>query len=169
MTEDPYLKLKSNPFCSEESPNCVCDKPTYVMGMMVSYHQNPIRCLGCLEIVEPTKLPVPVDLVYEVADWSITHSALQWLAFQTTSYEAWADKELTDIRSNINKEGIRLQRELSKTTTIYYWHTRSLNTHDNSCPICNGSMKEIKYPLTRVVCCESCLLVAAPAGKNGKG
>jgi len=162
MKNDIYTKLKVNPFNDEVLQYCSCDKPTYVLAMMVSYNQNPVRCINCLDVVDPASVPIPKDIVHELADWSISHSSIQWLAFQTDEYETWANNELNNIKSGINTYGLELRKKLSKTGEMLYWYTRPLDSNSTKCPICCTEMQEIKYKHTKAIHCSSCSMVSAP-------
>ena len=171
MKNDIYEKLRVNPFSEKVEQYCSCNEPTYVLAMMLSYNQNPVRCINCLDLVNPASVPIPKDIVPVLADWSISHSAIQWLAFQTEDYETWANKELNNIKSSINKNGLELRNKLSKTGNVLYWYTRPFDSNSIDCPICNTGMQEIKYKYTKAIYCSSCSIVSASntIGAHGNG
>jgi len=158
---DQYSRLKETPFHSE-NVYCICDVPVLVLGMMVSYLPNPIRCMNCLELVNPSEIPVPISEVFVLSDWALSLASINWLAFNESSYENWADSERTNFHSKLNEVGLGIHGKLNESSKIYYWYSRNMNDVTENCPICKKKMTKTKYKYSSALQCEDCLIAAAP-------
>jgi len=78
---------------------------------MVNHHHgaNPLRCLDCGFEVDPESLPVPEDLVQDVADWRETDAVVQRYAQSSGPLQAWALEELHKFDSPLNRIGRAIQ------------------------------------------------------------
>ncbi len=104
---------------------------------------------------EDTYNPIPLYRLFnpwsenkifdDIRYWDREYSRIFHLWISSGSYEAFAQKELKDINSALNKEGLKLCKEIEKLTrkpTFYHLfnnRTWSKNEDRNQkCPLCHG-------------------------------
>ncbi len=169
MTDKEYNYLIDNPFNEKVDSYCSCENQQYVLAMMVSYSPNPVRCINCLDLIDPSSLNIPGHLLKALAVWSISHSAIQWLGFHAERYESWSNAEACNINSGINTEGLELRQHITHEQPVLYWHSRDPEFNDISCPICNGTTQEVKHMYSSSLQCSKCNIALAPLHnvKNG--
>ncbi len=162
MSEQAYKYLEKQLFNEKVSSYCSCKNQQYVLSMMVSYSPNPVRCINCQDLINPASINMPTDLFQALAEWSISHSAIQWLGFQAEGYESWTDTELHNINSSINKEGLDLRKHIKHEFPVLYWYSRDPEANNTNCPICNSHTQEVKHMYSRSFQCNKCDIALAP-------
>ena len=102
-----------------------------------------------------TYIPVPLYRLFDpwsehkifndIRFWDREYGRIFHLWISSGSYEAFAQKELEDINSALNKEGLRLCKEIEKSTrksTFYHlFNNRAWSKKEDrnrKCPLCHG-------------------------------
>lgn len=75
------------------------------------------------------------------------------------AYAEWSSRELHDLRSSVNKEGLELRREISAFRPTYYWWSRSDESEE--CPLCENHLEPYAKQPKNLRCCPNCKTVAA--------
>ncbi len=133
--------------------------------LMTALSDNPMRCLDCNLEVDPASLPLPTDLVDDVAHWARIAGAIHRLELGSGPYEAWAQSELLDYASAVNQEGLALQHVLDQIRRCYYVLFQRLDMDSgtfvapSACPICGGSFMQYSSGRMDRLICETCSLV----------
>jgi hypothetical protein len=87
--------------------------------LMSALGENPIHCLDCNLEVDPKTLPLPVEMAPEVAHWRWIASAFEALELDSGAYEHLAQRELVDLGSAVNVEGLELRERLDGIRRCY--------------------------------------------------
>lgn len=158
-TGDAYARLKRPPASGE--PPCACpgSPPIVLQGRL---EPNPLVCLRCNAEVPPESVPVPVDLVDEIACWRDVHDALFMLWMDCGEYEAWAKGQLKAPQNAVHNRGLALIAKLNAVRpTYYWWFTDQVMQPEPPLPACPrcGSALEREGPV-RV--CTLCRIVVMP-------
>jgi predicted nucleic acid-binding Zn ribbon protein len=133
--------------------------------LMSALSANPIHCLWCNLEVKPEAIPLPPEMVQAVAHWCWIAGALERLELDSGPYERWAQGELLDLSSPVNREGLELREELNRVRRCYYVLFQALADEladgyvvPDSCPLCGAPFTESGSEwFTRLVC-ENCSL-----------
>ena len=160
---DPYLRLRvPSPTPTDEICSCPDNPP---IKLMTALAPNPVHCVRCNLEVRPEAIPLPVNLVDQIADWASVHDALERLWLDSGPYEAWALAELTNSSSETNKTGRAIATQLAHVRRCYYW----LKNTDpiDSCPICQEPLSAFIGGIFAQFVCEDCVLVLAESDEEG--
>jgi hypothetical protein len=165
--DDPYFRLRPPPPTpSDEMCSCPTAPPIMLMWAL---GYNPILCLDCNLEVDPEQLPLPLGMVDTVAHWNAIAGAIHRLELDSGPYEEWAQRQLGDLSSPVNVDGLRLRDQLGEALRYCYYVLYQPLTDDgiysvpDACPVCGGDF--VEYPngrLTRLLCERCCLAIVNP-------
>jgi len=148
-----YEKLRNDKSVEE----CHCDQLTELI-LVDKLTANPIHCFKCNNEVDPGKLALKNELIDLVKNWQLVYKALYSLYLDSDEYEHWAIEKLTDIKGQVNVDGLRVAKELSKIHKTYYWWFYQVeHVAPIQCPSCNQNLKRESGELFAK--CERCLIV----------
>ena len=158
----PFWKLlPPSPTPDDELCRCTSTPP---LKLMCALAYNPLHCLHCNLETRLETLGLNEELSEKLAFWRTVYAAIDDLWLDSKEYEAWAERELSNIESPVNKRGRALIGEVSEIRKCYYWCFQGRKA-PTSCPLCHRILTEYKkgpfadsFP-QRV--CEHCCLVAA--------
>jgi hypothetical protein len=156
---DPYRKLRPQPPTPEEDLCSCADSPPIVLQAHLS--PNPLSCLVCNLEVAPERVGFPETLAEEFASWQSFHNCFYLLWLDSGEFESWAQAQLEDPGSRVNKWGLELVTELRAFHPAYYWWFQDNGAEDfeplSRCPACQSALTERRG---RHVC-EQCSIVVA--------
>lgn len=156
--QDPYWKLRSKA-PKDEICSCTTAGPIKLMSAL---SRNPIHCLECNLEVMPETVPVPPELVEEIASWLSVCDALDRLWLDSAEYEEFAREQLEDINSAVNLRGRCVSSRLAQSRKCFYsWFQDQgspLWVPPTNCPLCGSAFHVFK---SAWLICESCALVTA--------
>lgn len=133
------------------------------MLLMWALAPNPVHCLDCNLEVDPSAVPIPVDVVDAVAHWATVDGAIETLELDSGPYESFAQAQLSDLGSPVNSEGLAVRAELEKVRRCYFVLFQPLDADLNyavppACPGCGGGFKEYSSASFTRLLCEKCSL-----------
>jgi hypothetical protein len=161
--EDPYLRLRPMPPTpAEELCSCPDSPPVLLMWTI---GPNPMHCLHCNGELEPSGVPLPVELVDEVAHWTMLDGAIEHLELDSGPYEQWAQGELLNLQSPVNLEGLALRRSLDGVRRCYFVLFQPMDASGSfvvppACPQCRGAWERFSHGRFTRLLCETCGLAA---------
>jgi predicted nucleic acid-binding Zn ribbon protein len=159
--QDKYFKLLP-PEPTPEDEMCHCPG-TPPIKLMYVFGYNPIHCMNCNLEVQPEKLGIPSDLVAAIDYWRHLYQAIDALWLDSSDYEQWAEEQLSDISSRVNRKGRSVQQSLNSTRRCYYWYFQDQSADDyepiSSCPSCGNPLSDYSYGIFRQLVCEKCSIV----------
>jgi hypothetical protein len=130
--------------------------------LMSALSNNPIHCLDCNLEVAPEALPLPEAMVDSVAHWGWVAGAIHTMELDSGPYEHWAETELMDLTSPINREGLEVRRQLDTVRRCYYLLFQPLAEGGfrvpDECPGCGGPFMEYSGGRFTRLLCERCSL-----------
>lgn len=139
--QDIYDKLRPpKPTPDFEICGCLEQQP---IKLMSTFGYNPIHCLACNLEVPPERLSLQAKLADVIAFWAQVHRALDYLWIDA-DYENWAEPELADINSAVNRRGREIARALNELRRCYYWYhqdqTVAFWQPITDCPVCGKEL-----------------------------
>lgn len=123
---------------------------------------NPLGCSMCRGEIEPSALPLPLSMVDSVAHWCQLENAFQHLWLDSADYEEFAEQELLNPNSPVNKEGLALRAELEIVRPCYFiFFQRFLDDISEyevptECPVCKGVLVANDRGRGDLLVCEEC-------------
>ncbi len=163
---DPYVRLRpAPPTPADELCSCPDSPPILLLCAM---GPNPLHCLHCNGEVQPSRLPLPADVANEVAHWAMVDGSIQRLELDSGLYEQWAQRELLDLGSAVNVEGLALRRTLDPIRRCYLVLFQSMDSSGrfvvpSVCPQCSGAFERFtSHGFTRLLCDTCGLAVVNP-------
>lgn len=158
--QDPYSKLRPAPPTSpDELCRCTVATPT-VLRSVLGF--NPIACAVCNLEVRPETVPVPVELVEQLASWASFHDCFYRLWLDSGEFELWARDQLSNPQSPVNTRGLVLRGVLEVTRRTYYWWFQDTGEDFfqplTVCPRCSSPLAD--RGLVGLVCDQCSILVA---------
>lgn len=154
--EDPYLRLRPLPPTPPDEVCSCSDCPPILL--MWTIGPNPIHCLHCNLEIEPPAVPLPADLVDEVAHWAMLDGAIEHLELDSGPYEEWAQRELLNLQSPVNIEGLALRRTLDPIRRCYLVLFQPMDADGRFvvppvCPQCGSAFETFSHHgFTRLLC-----------------
>jgi hypothetical protein len=135
---DPYFKLRP-PAPTPEEEICQCQGSPPIK-LMYALGYNPVNCMNCNLEVPPESLQLPSSTVEAIAFWRSMYDAIYRLWPDSGEYETWAQEQLEDTSSSINRSGREVQSILDNVRRCYYWHFRDQSGDEylppDTCPYC---------------------------------
>jgi hypothetical protein len=158
---DIYDRVRERgPTLDDEICSCSAVRPIMVMSALGT---NPLHCLSCNLEVEPGTLPLPEAMVDAVVHWAWVASAIHGLELDSGPYEQWAQVELGDLGSPIDREGLELRSRLDPIRRCYSVLFQPLAEEGfvvpHVCPGCGVSLTDDRSGLVRRAICERCSVV----------
>jgi predicted nucleic acid-binding Zn ribbon protein len=158
---DPYGKLQPPPPTpDDEICRCVGAPP---IKLMCALSYNPIHCMDCNLEVRPETLALKEPLVEAIAFWRSIHDAIYELWLASGEYESWAQEQLADIASPVNREGRAVQVDLNGARRCYYWYFQDQSAEDyqtiTCCPVCGDTLNVYPGVIFKQLICETCSIV----------
>jgi hypothetical protein len=157
---DPYARLRPDDATpDDEICQCVLKWPIMLLSRL---GENPLVCAMCRGEVDPAKLPLPASMVDKVAHWRVLENAFLQLWLDSGEYEAFAQDELLNPESPINREGLQLRGELESVRRCYFafFQKFSYETWEyevpKDCPLCHGDLVADTRGRGDLLVCESC-------------
>jgi hypothetical protein len=130
--------------------------------LMSALSNNPIHCLDCNLEVEPRTLPLPEAMVDAVANWGWIALAIHTLELDSGPYERWAQAELLDLESPVNRDGLDVREQLDGVRRCYFVLFQPLAADGfvvpDVCPSCGSSFSEYSGGRFKRMICEGCSL-----------
>src|SRR5262245_45446766 len=140
LISNPFATLPPGEPTSGEKLCCCTGSPA--IKLMTALTVNPIHCLDCNLEVNPGSLPLTRAVVDAIAAWRAKYDALYALWLASGSYEARAAGELSNIDSQVNREGRAVQRMLNLIRRCYYWyHPIDTSLTGSACPSCGATLR----------------------------
>jgi len=133
--------------------------------LMTALTENPIHCLDCGREVDPGAIALPEELVEAVAHWNWIAGAIERLELDSGPYEKWAEAQLLDPASPVNREGLELRGLLEATRRCYFVFfqqmTEDLSAYvvPDSCPGCGSPLGKPPQGTPGRRVCEPCSVV----------
>lgn len=160
---DPYHKLKPGPSTPlDEMCSCSGNPPIKLMSAL---GPNPIHCMVCHGEVAPESIPLSPELAERVAAWNSVEDSLLRLWLDSDAYEMWAQGELENPDSPINRRGLDLRAELNSVRRCYYWI--DLKGVPPLCPICGGPLVSSEADRLGQLVCDLCSIVGTINASDG--
>ncbi len=135
---DPYTKLRPRgPTPPEDCCSCAPVKAVYLAHALTD---NPVYCAECRGEVAPEKIGFDIETAEAIAEWNMVYGAIFALWLDSGPYESWAEHELRDRESAVNREGLRVRKALSAFLPcryLWFWS----DTRPSRCPVCEAEMK----------------------------
>jgi hypothetical protein len=160
--DDPYRRLRP-PAPTPYRHLCTCTGARPVKLMLLEGY-NPVSCMECNLEVAPEMLGFPKHLANEIADWRAHYAALDHLWLRGPApYRRWAARELANIESPVNQQGLVVRARLELYRRCYYWIFGWANgrlVEVTQCPACAQPMAPYDGYHTEWWVCEPCGLVA---------
>jgi len=120
-----------------EIERCECNQITGLIQVDL-LSENPIHCLTCKNEIDPEILGLSVKMVDKIADWKQVRNGLFLLWLDSKEYESWAKERLSDKNGQVNQDGMKITKELSKIFPTYYWWFNEDDKHEPEvCPMCS--------------------------------
>lgn len=130
-----------------ESLTLICD---YRCGL------SPVVCNQCRGQVARYRLGSgDVEGLYR---WDLQYAHLESLSMIVSEYEDWADDELSNVDSEINRLGISLAASMASAIgceVLCFLATNEEQTH-TQCPRCNGPLESRSLIPAWDACCRTC-------------
>ena len=158
---DPYFRLKAPPPPADDEYCACADAPPLVLQGRLA--PNPLACLACNGEVRPESVPVPLDIVDDVASWRDLHDSLYNLWLDSGEFEAWARDQLTSSASPVHGRALALIAKLTPHRSTYDWwftddRAKAGQPPLPACPRCRGELTA--HARTRI--CTLCHIVVSP-------
>jgi predicted nucleic acid-binding Zn ribbon protein len=155
-----YDKLRPpKPTPASEICGCSGQKP---IKLMSTFSFNPIHCLDCNLEVPPERINLGIKLAEAIAFWSQTFRAIYHL-WLDADYEDWAERELSDINSSVNRRGREIAKALNDLRRCYYWYhqDQSVDFFEPviSCPLCGKELTKYADSIFQQGICGECSIV----------
>lgn len=130
---------------------------------MQALSSNPLHCMDCNLEVRPEPLGLKDDQILSIAQWSAVYRALDALWLDSTEYESWSERELSDIHSPVNVRGLEIQKSLNQERPCYYWLFQTARPELlRACPLCGQDLiRRSKPSFMACFTCENCRIVTA--------
>jgi hypothetical protein len=133
---DPYFKLKPR----EPTPAEECCDCSEISGVYLAHKlsDNPIHCMTCRGEVAPERIGFDRHTTESIAGWHAVYRSIYCLWLDSGSYEAWAESELLNKDSEVNRMGMLARDALAAylpTTYLWFWQEE----RPTSCPVCGSS------------------------------
>ena len=152
------IEILSPPAATPENELCGCP-PGQPIKLMQTLTYNPIHCLQCNQEVRPETLALTPDLVQAVARWRDVYDAIDRLWLDGGDYETWAEAELSNLESSVNRQGRQLQASLNRLRRCYYYGFQGRISAAGLCPLCGQAMTALESGPAHQLLCEGCSLV----------
>ena len=159
MISDLFSKLRTN---SGPGEICKCGgaKP---IKLMYALSENPIYCIDCNLEIEPDSLSLTSQDVEEIVSWRNVYGSIYLLWLDSGYYEAWAEKELLDIRSAANLRGISLANRLELKRPCYFWYFQNQAIDRRkpmqNCPNCGHGFEHYDQGVFPQLICKDCRII----------
>lgn len=157
-----YLELLQPPTPTPTDEICQCQgaKP---VKLMCALGYNPIHCIDCNLEVDPADLALTECVVRGIAFWRSMHDAIDRLWLASGEYEEWAQCQLSDINSPINRLGRKARADLDPIRRCYYWFFQDQSADDfepdTHCPVCGAAFVPYDGGIFPQYLCEACSII----------
>lgn len=140
----------------DKDASCSCEQWNTLLIMPSPYgHTSGLICCDCRYPIPTYKIPEGVD--YE--SWRRLHNNVADIWFQSGTLEMWAQEQLRDFNSDLNRATRKVMSSLRKTlnTQVYYWIWTEADSEGKPCPNCKakGHPTSWDYPIK---ICKRCRL-----------
>jgi hypothetical protein len=158
---NPYFKLHPAPETPEDEI-CHCAEPPPI-NLMAGIGENPLNCIDCNLEIRPESLDLDMPLIDLIADWNSLHNSIYHLWLASGEYEEWAQRELEDIDSPVNRRGLELLERMNRIRLCYYRYFQDQSADDYApiqrCPKCGGAFRlyEDGFHLQNI--CDRCKII----------
>ena len=161
MDRDPYWKLRPpEPTSAEDLCQCT-DAPPLVLRSVLG--SNPLGCAVCNGEVAPEKIGLPPELAEPLAFWGSFHDCFFRLWLDSAEFESWAETQLSDPESPVNRRGLALRECLDAVRRTYFSWFQASGAESfraiSECPRCSSPLSE--RGLVGPVCDQCSILVAS--------
>ncbi len=158
---DPYRKLyPPSPTPTDETCSCPAQHPA---KLMCALGYNPLHCMECNKEILPSSLGIGATLVDGIANWRAIYDAIDRLWLDSAEYELWAEHELAEISSPVNRRGREISSAINEQHKCYYWYFQNQSVDDfepiSNCPVCEKLLDVYTGGIFRQLTCEPCGLV----------
>jgi len=157
----PYRRLMP-PEPTPEDEICGCDgRPP--LKLMFDLGYNPLHCVLCNCEIRPESIDWPDAQVREIARWCGLYRSILELWLDSGEYEAWADTELSNIGSYLNRTGLALVPEINARRRCYYHLHQSSEGEEfkplANCPQCGQTLSVKEDWAHSSGTCDQCLIL----------
>jgi|SRR5262245_10462627 len=133
---DAYDKLR--PETQIESCQCPTVNGLFLVDLLTD---NPLHCDFCRNEVDPERLQLTVEETESVAFWFSVARSLYRLWLNSGEYEAYARACLLDPNGQVNRDGLKIARELSAKIPTRLWFFHDMDDGEPThCPICKREL-----------------------------
>lgn len=157
----------------ETAAACKCaSTKAYFLFTTYLNSEPPVRCIDCNGIVPLYRLPrPPVGDYSALLRWQSNYHACDTLQMNCTVGERFAEKQMSDLSSNLTQEGLAACRSIREQTgrPVYYYLYRAAARRGSTelareCPGCGGNWR-VREPLWGMfdLRCNRCYLLS---GRN---
>jgi predicted nucleic acid-binding Zn ribbon protein len=101
---------------------------------------NPLHCLDCNLERDPAGLDLDERLIEDIAHWRNLYDAIDQLWLDSGDYEEWAEREMADLDSSVNREGRTVQARLNQRHRCYYYVFEAEQGRATQCPLCGADL-----------------------------
>ena len=158
---DRYNTLRP-PAPTPEDEICRCPG-TPPVKLMQALSYNPVHCMDCNLEVLPETLGLDDKLARAIAHWARIYDAIDHLWLDSSEYETWAAKQLSEISNTLNCEGREVQRRINDIRRCYYWYFQDQSADDyhplDDCPSCKQPLVAYDEGIFPQRVCEVCSIV----------
>lgn len=128
---------------------CDCESsPFYFLQTNYIEVDSPLKCGACEGSVALYKIPIYYDYGYmPILSWQSNYVSCDTLQMNCEVGEEWATKQMQDIKSELNQQGLTIIQKIEKLTSVptYYYlynYNRTKNSKTpNQCPNCQKNWK----------------------------
>lgn len=150
-------RVKKEDFCQ-----CL-NSPSIVM--MSRYNANPLVCLNCNEYIFLEKLKIDIEIIAKLQQWQRVYDSIDKLWLESGAYESWAISELSNPKSEVNKQGFEVQKMMQQYKKTYYWWFQDIGSSAKSLSTCPKCTQVLERKDDKLIC-EKCLLVMQSEWSN---
>ena len=123
---------------------------------MWAWTDSPLACVLCQA---PAQLKAPAQFEGRLQEWNGLFECIYRLWLDSGDYEAWAEGQLEDLASPINRQGRQLVSQLAEHFEVYYYCRSMPERQVPNCPLCGKLGVRLVQGRLAQAACKSCLLV----------
>ncbi len=99
---------------------------------------NPLHCAFCRGEIAPERIGFDDATTEIISRWNSVYGSVYALWLDSGTYEAWAEAELRNTDSEINRAGLQARESLARyvpASYLWFWD----ETRPTCCPLCGSS------------------------------
>jgi len=145
-----------------------CEHKTWKSLLLRGDHVSgtpPLQCAECKGFVAQYRLQIDPKTGELIWYWIRQLDAIEDCSSLCSEYETWADEQLSNIQSKINRMGLKIAKKLSRTLEADVSLLFDSGDEDKDlqrCPQCNKPFEKSTFGPTYRLSCSSCHLSMLP-------